>query len=232
MGGTVLWDFDGTLAQRPGLWSQALVEVLDQHDPGHGLGRDDLRPALRDGFPWHRAEDPHPHLNDPEAWWREIGELLAGAYRSVGYDHDRAAELAGLARGCFLDPARWQVFDDTRPALERLRAHGWSHVIVSNHVPELAQLVEALDLADQVDGVVTSALVGYEKPRREIFEHALEVAGRPSRVWMVGDNPTADVAGAERLGIPAVLVRREGEVQRQAADLLDAAEILVRAEPG
>ncbi|WP_443044957.1 HAD hydrolase-like protein [Streptomyces sp. NBC_00343] len=35
---------------------------------------------------------------------------------------------------------------------------------------------------------------------------ALDRAGSPGRVWMVGDNAVADVAGAQALGIPAILV--------------------------
>ncbi|MFI5884541.1 HAD hydrolase-like protein [Streptomyces sp. NPDC051554] len=34
----------------------------------------------------------------------------------------------------------------------------------------------------------------------------LDRAGSPERVWMVGDNPVADVAGAQALGIPGILV--------------------------
>jgi putative hydrolase of the HAD superfamily len=38
----VLWDFEGTLAARPGIWSKCLVDVLDEVAPGHGLTRDDV----------------------------------------------------------------------------------------------------------------------------------------------------------------------------------------------
>lgn len=220
-----MWDFDGTLAERPGLWSQTMVEVLNLEVSDHSVVRDDLRPALRDGFPWHRADQAHPELNDSDAWWQEVGRLLASAYRSVGYDKE-AERLARLVRERFLDPAAWQVFDDTRPALERLADQGWSHVIVSNHVPELADLVEALGLAPYFAHVVTSARVGYDKPHPAIFRHALEQAGHPERAWMIGDNPIADVAGAQAAGIPAVLVRRHADVDRQADDLLSAAEIV------
>lgn len=29
----VLWDFDGTLGYRPGMWSQALLDILREHIP-------------------------------------------------------------------------------------------------------------------------------------------------------------------------------------------------------
>jgi putative hydrolase of the HAD superfamily len=57
------------------------------------------------------------------------------------------------------------------------------------------------------DAIVTSAATGYEKPHPAMYAHARELAGDADVLWMVGDNPVADVEGARRAGIPAVLVR-------------------------
>ncbi len=80
-------------------------------------------------------------------------------------------------------------------------------VIVSNHVPELPALVSQLGLANHVDAVLTSAEHGYEKPHPGAFRIALRAAGAPTSVWMVGDNPIADIAGAAQVGVPGVLTR-------------------------
>jgi putative hydrolase of the HAD superfamily len=227
--GVILWDFDGTLAYRPGMWRGCLIEVLDEHAAGHGVDADQLRPFLRDGFPWHRPEVAHPELCQPDAWWRQIEVLLAGAYEGVGIGSDEARELAGRVRGRFVDASRgWRLFDDTLPALGRLRSEGWRHVVLSNHVPELPALADGLGLSPLIDEVHTSAVTGYEKPNRRAFELALESCGRPNEVWMVGDNPVADVAGAEAVGIPAILVRSEASgVPRHAPDLHEAASIIL-----
>jgi len=215
----ILWDFDGTLAWREGLWGSALMHALDECEPGHRVTRDDLRPHLRDGFPWHRPEQPHLELCDPEKWWGEIELLLALALEAAGIAAARSAELAKVARRAFIDPPTHRLFDDTRPVLEKLAHQGWRHVILSNHVPELDHIVKGIGIHSLFDVVLTSALLGYEKPHPEAFGLALEAAGRPEEVWMVGDNPEADVAGAERVGIPAILVRSEGEATRKADDL-------------
>lgn len=83
--GTVLWDFDGTLAIRPGLWSKTMVDVLDRHHPGHRLTREDFRPSVRGGFFWHRPDEPHLHLGEPDAWWAEVNKLLHAGYVAAGY---------------------------------------------------------------------------------------------------------------------------------------------------
>lgn len=225
----VMWDFDGTLAFREGAWGSALMRALDELAPGHSVARDDIRHYARDGFPWHYPERPHPHLNEPEAWWGEIEELMARAFEAVGYV-DRAAELAAAARDAFIDPATHIVYEDTVPALVKLTEHGWRHVILSNHVPELEQIVGGLGLAAHFEAVHTSALLGYDKPHAEAFRLALRQAGDPSQVWMVGDNPLADLGGALALGIPAILVRREFRYPRYSPDLKGAVDLILQSD--
>lgn len=50
----IFWDFDGTLAYRPGEWRGCLIEVLDEYEPRHGITSEAIRPHLQEGFPWHR----------------------------------------------------------------------------------------------------------------------------------------------------------------------------------
>jgi putative hydrolase of the HAD superfamily len=209
--GVVMWDFDGTLATRPGLWSTCVLEILDEHAPGHAASRDAVRAALRDGFPWHRSEEPHLELCEADAWWAALDPLLGRAFGVAGLEADRHVDLARALRARFVDGSvGWEVFADSRPALEATAEAGWRNVILSNHVPELEALVHALGLSDLVEHVFSSALIGYDKPHPEAFRHALRECGDPVRRWMVGDNPVADVAGARALGIPAVLIRTEG----------------------
>jgi putative hydrolase of the HAD superfamily len=214
----VLWDFDGTLAVRDGMWRGCLVEALDAVLPGHGVTADALKGRLAIGFPWHTPDVGHTHT--PDSWWAALAPSLARALVEVGVDGDTAARVAADARRCYVDPARWTVFPDVVPVFEALASY--RHVVVSNHVPELRGLVTALGLDAYVSAVVCSAEVGWEKPHPRIYAAARAAAGDPGEVWMVGDNVVADVHGAEAAGIPAVLVRAAdpGGV-RYAASLLD-----------
>jgi putative hydrolase of the HAD superfamily len=207
----VIWDFDGTLARRIGNWRGAMIEVLDEHHGPHRVTMEQLSPLIHNRFPWDQAEVEHHELSDdPDVWWAPMEAVLADAYRGVGHA-DRAEELAGHVRRRFVDHRySWEVFADTVPALERLSAEGWEHVVLSNHVPELPLLISGLGLEGRFRAVITSALIGYEKPHPEAFRLALEAAGHPEQVWMVGDNPVADVQGAEAVGIPALRVRTGG----------------------
>lgn len=205
----MLWDFDGTLGQRrTGRWGACLLELLDRELPGHQVTREALSSHLHSGFPWHDHHLEHPQLCEPTRWWQHINGILAGALVRTGVPTPVAHRVVTTGfRDLYLRADDWELFPDSRAALVTVRAAGGCNVIVSNHVPELADLVRALGVADLVDAVISSAIVGAEKPHPAIFGAALHGVGSPDVVWMVGDNPVADIAGAARLGIPGVLVR-------------------------
>ncbi|HEY2353952.1 MAG TPA: HAD family hydrolase [Gaiellaceae bacterium] len=225
----LIWDFDGTLAHRRGEtgWSLLLEEALDAEEPGHGHTAEVMRPYLRDGFPWHRPDEPHLELcGDADAWWDSVLPRLALAYEACGYPPARALELAAAARRLYVDPAGWSLFEDTVPALERLGEDGWTHAILSNHVPELGAIVAGLGLDRYVAAVSCSADTGYEKPHPLAYASVLD-GFDPTEVWMIGDNVVADVLGAEAIGIPAVLVRRsDPRAARFSATLAGVDEFL------
>jgi putative hydrolase of the HAD superfamily len=202
--------------------------VLDEHAPGHGVSIERLRAALRGGFPWHAWEQAHPQLSEPGRWWELVERRVAAAFEEVWAGGD-AAGMASALRERYLDvTVAWQLFEDTEPALRSLSERGWRHVVLSNHVPELGRLIDGLGLAPHLDEVFSSALTGYEKPHPEAFRMALAACGNPRQAWMVGDNPHADVEGAEGVGLPAILVRVKGRA-RHSADGLDGAAAVILA---
>lgn len=173
------------------------------------------------GFPWLEPEIPHPHLDTPGRWWVALEQTFVRAYQGIGIPEDLARALAPKVRGTYLDLPRWRRFDDVFPTLEALAADGWRHVILSNHVPELPDIVQAVGLSVYFERIFNSADLGYEKPHPRIFDAVLTAAGDGAhRLWMIGDSYRADVRGAEAAGIPAILVRRSHpEAARFAAKL-------------
>lgn len=230
--GVILWDFDGTLGERPGGWSGLLVEALDAALPAHGFTADDFHPHLRNGFPWQDWRSPHPGWKTAEAWWDNLHPVLTNAYVSVGLEPGLASTLAEAARQRYPDPSRFVLYDDTLPTLRRLTDDGWRHAILSNHVPELAEIIARTALADLVGWVASSGVCGFEKPHPEAYPHARAVIGEPI-AWMVGDNPECDVEGARRAGLRAILVRQDdGQTWPFASDLVSAAEIILSEGAG
>ncbi len=69
-------------------------------------------------------------------------------------------------------------------------------------------VIQALGFNSLVSTVVVSEEVGFRKPQREIFEIALaSIACNPEEAIMVGDDPVADIEGAQRAGIFPIAFR-------------------------
>ena len=227
----LIWDFDGTLAHRPGLWGATLAQVAQCALPGCGITEADVRPYLRAGFPWHQPDQPHPRKLSADEWWEALVPLFETAYaQGGGLAAAEARELSRRVRAHYLDVAYWHVFEDSLPALEGLRSQGWRHVLLSNHVPELAGLLDALGLLGYMDRIYNSAETGFEKPHPQAFRNVIEALPRGADVWMIGDSFHADFSGARAAGIRAVLVRNPRPACEPYCDGLDSLPgILVRS---
>lgn len=209
MAAYLIWDFDGTLAHREGMWSGAVLEALEAEAPGHGVTAERIRPFLQSGFPWHEPEITRQANIHPDEWWKALDAVLLKAYcEGAGVDNERARHLCTKAREAYVNPARWVLFDDVLPCLITLSGKGWRHVILSNHVPELRQIIQALGIAPHFEAVFNSAETGVEKPNPRAFQNVLASLGETRTVWVIGDSLAADVNGAQAVGLRAVLVRK------------------------
>jgi len=219
--GTIWWDFDGTLVSRPSMWTEAASRIVRTVAPELEYSHASLARALDDGMPWHRPDWSHPELTTADQWWQCVFRRYVEVFREFGLAEAATPEALDAIRRDILTAERYSVYEDVEGVLSRLGDAGWRQVIVSNHIPELPQLVEGLGLARHFTAVVTSGIVGYEKPHEQMFEaaRAHTTPGKP--VWMIGDNLVSDCLAVARLGVQAILVRLPADppYERQAQDL-------------
>ena len=175
---------------------------------GMGLVRVTAREA------WRRAQDEGREADDCR-----VRPLIGRLSRVFGLSEQELddAQRDALCRA-FLAPifALGQVYDDVPDTLAALRARGVRTAIVSNTPwgsPAYLwhEEVARLGLADMVDAVVFCGDVGWRKPARPIFGHALALLGlRAEDCVFAGDDSRWDVAGPLAVGMKAVLVDRAG----------------------
>jgi putative hydrolase of the HAD superfamily len=212
------------------MWSGTLVEVLKREIPGHPVTLQDIRPWMQTGFPWNHAEDPHSPLRSADEWWEDRLPMFENAFqRGAGLSPEIARKLARLVRAAYLHPDAWRLFDDALPCLHTLRSDGWRHVILSNHVPELSTLIEALGLTRLIDQVFNSAETGFEKPHPEAFRMVLNSIQDATEIWMVGDSVSADIHGARSAGLPCILVRSQHSQATHCCETLAEIPTILRS---
>lgn len=193
----IFWDFDGTLTVSNHLWSRCLHQALGPLAGRLGITREMLSPLLGRGFPWTPEGDPSLK---GDAWWPAMVPVFAEACRQAGVPALPAEESAWQMRELVLRRENYQVRPDAAATLAVCAYKGWKNYILSNNFPELEQVTEALGLRRFFAGIVNSGQVGLCKPDERMFRRAELAAGFPSLIWMVGDNPAADIAGARQAG--------------------------------
>ena len=105
----------------------------------------------------------------------------------------------------------YQPFDEVVPTLVRLREAGVKRAIISNADADVTATCTRLAFAHEMDAIITSALVGWEKPDPRTFFAALEhpaIQVEPRFAIHVGDQPKSDVVGAIGIGMRAALIDR------------------------
>ncbi len=234
---TLFWDFHGTLIKPGSIWSWNLLQAALTVQPDCGLTLADIRRHLdNDGFPWNHPERTYLAITQPDDWWLHVARLFVNTYRRCGLADHLINQIVPLVRGRILDPANYELFDGAVQVLAELKQSGWQHILVSNNFPELADICQAIGIGQFFTASIVSALVGYDKPRAEIYQLAREAAGHPATCFMIGDNPVADIIGAQAVGIPGILVncrQPEDDVARPAAvrcaDLPEVRDWLMRS---
>jgi putative hydrolase of the HAD superfamily len=210
----VLFDFEGTLAYYSPSHLTLYVRAAAEH--GVVVTEEALATTVESAWgPWetplgveHRRES-----RNERAYARLRARLHRARYEAAGAIGAAAALDAASARLVELesDAANVALYDETLPALERLRAAGVVCYVVSNHVWRLAQMIAELGIAPYINAVISSARVGVRKPHPVIFEAAVAATGAArEEVLFVGDSMSADVLGARAAGMRAVLLDRAG----------------------
>lgn len=218
-GPVLLWDFDGTLGTRNGIWGTA-IQAAASEAGYRDIPLDRIRSGLKSGFPWHTPEVGHAYQSAHD-WWCALYPVIESAALGAGVRAADAHAVARATRHHFLDPSTWQLYDDSISALSLAEDLGWRNAIVSNHVPELQEIMDGLGIARWFERIFTSAAVGWEKPNRRAFEHARIELGSPLHLAMIGDSVVADFEGARAVGLPAIHIQRKTDNQHVLCDAVE-----------
>jgi len=201
------------------MWSGALASLANRFDPVNIYTIDAFQPALQSGFPWHSPDIKYGQRT-PDQWWSDIQPVFHNSFLLAGVSPKLALQLSRSVRYEYTKREHWNVYDDVHDALSYFASEGWRQCILSNHIPELANLVSDLGLDKYFERVFSSANIGYEKPHLGFYEYAISRLPECEKFWMVGDNYKADISGAEAANVPAVLVRNSHHLARLQCDSL------------
>ena len=206
MNKALFWDFDGTLVYPDSRWPKMVHKSIT--DRGYAADFDEVRTFLRAGYTWHTPEVSYTDKTG-DGWWEMLDSHLSGLFTPLGMTAGETAEACSYLKAQALSPETYELYDDALPTLRRCLELGWKNYVISNNFPELEAVMRGMGIAEFFSGYTVSAMIGYEKPRPEIFLYALSGAGFPDKCWMIGDNPNADILGGRAAGMRTILVHRD-----------------------
>jgi putative hydrolase of the HAD superfamily len=205
--------YDTLIELNPPRW-----ERLARAAANHGIETDaiTLREADRIAEDYFTIENGSIPIRDRTPEEREMFrlELMRRWLEAADLPHD--AETVRDLRRAYIsefdevpDHFHYRLFDDVMPALRKLRKAGIKTALISNADKDVTVIAMHFDFATMMDLIVTSALVGYEKPDPRTFHAALEpLEIMPSQALHVGDQPKSDFVGARDVGMGAVVIDR------------------------
>jgi putative hydrolase of the HAD superfamily len=202
----IFLDLGDTLVRAHPSWAGVYRQGLSEW--GIDVPEDELEQALYEATQSDAWTFEGPFEATEEASYERIKRFDAVALARLGYSDLPDGAFRSI-EDAFERATSWHIFADVVPAIEALDASGLRLAVISNWLWGGPELLHSLELARHFQALIISARVGYQKPHRRIFEHALEVmAVAPERAIHVGDNYQADVVGARRVGITPVLIDR------------------------
>lgn len=218
----IFWDSDGTLLYGNESFRISLMRAFGEY--GYSLDEDIARTFMKSVCSWYMPEKNHSDKNGEE-WWEALLEEICLFCDARGVAKIDVQSISKTFRENVVK-YEYEAYSDAREVLHYFREKGFENYIISNNFPELMEVFKRVGLDEDISGYFFSASIGYEKPRKEIFEYAILNAGNPEIKYMIGDNPIADYQGGLNAGMIPVLVHNTVEGARCCEQLTDLMGII------
>lgn len=206
MNKVLFWDFDGTLVHSNSLWSGSIYKALKETVVDSKVTLEMIEPYTSTGFTWYTPENDYLKFVG-EYWWDYMNEYFKNIYVSLGFAEEIADVMSKKVREFIKEKENYILYEDTISVLEKVNSLNCKNIILSNNYPDLYDVLEKLQLAHYFDDFVISANVGYDKPRKEIFEYAKGLYPN-AEYYMIGDSIKADITGGKNAGMTTILVHK------------------------
>lgn len=221
----VTFDLYDTLVEAvPPRWDRFHAALLAS---GFDVAREDVVLADRDAENLYTIENGRRPIRDrseEEVQAFRLAQARA-SLEALGLPTDD--ETVANVQKRFLDETQnhggWQyrAFKEVSDVLDYLQRHHIKRAVISNADVDVTRFCLQMGFAPQMDIIITSALVGWEKPDSRTYFAALDPLGvPPERALHVGDQPLSDVVGARKIGMAAALIDRYGRFDQDEAEAL------------
>ena len=208
---TMLFDCWGTLINAPNLMRRdASAEFIHRAITANGYEID--LSTFRDAY----IEMARRQQEEAQKDFRELDyvQRIDSTLHAIGFQNPQRRVLAERAWSDYLAewPKQSALYEETEMLLSSIKGR-YRLGLVTNFSdgPTARRVFENFGFDVVFDSLVVSGEVGFRKPNRIIFERALsELGSKPWSTVMVGDTLEADIVGAKKMGMKAILIDADG----------------------
>ncbi|XP_054883625.1 haloacid dehalogenase-like hydrolase domain-containing protein 3 [Poeciliopsis prolifica] len=216
----VLWDIKDTLLKVRGSVGDHYSKEAGRW--GLSLHPEEINAAFRETYRRYSSRYPNYGVSQGQTgqtWW--IGVMRDTLAECKVNDPALLNTMATNLYQDFCNAEKWEVFPDSKTALEQCSSLGLKLGVVSNFDNRLETILRNCGLLSHFSFVVTSEAAGMGKPSPVIFNQALQKCGTSAdRVAHVGDHYVYDYLASRSVGIHGFLLDRddshkEGDVPQE-----------------
>ncbi|XP_018541264.1 haloacid dehalogenase-like hydrolase domain-containing protein 3 isoform X1 [Lates calcarifer] len=207
----VLWDVKDTLLKvRLSVGEQYCKE---SERMGLSLSPTEVDAAFRQAYQSYSRRYPNYGIAqglDGQSWW--MGVVRDTFSQCRVQDPALLNTMAHNLYHNFSNAENWEVFPDSKTALESCSSLGLNLGVVSNFDNRLEAILRVCGLLSHFSFLITSEEAGVAKPSPVIFNQALQRCGVPAAsVAHVGDHYVNDYLTSRAVGIHGLLLDRHNK---------------------
>lgn len=207
----VLWDVKDTLLKvRLSVGEQYCKEAERM---GLSLSPVEVNSAFRQAYRSHSSQYPNYGIAqglNGQSWWMSV---VKDTFSLCGVqDPTLRHTMANNLYQNFCNTENWEVFEDSKKALEGCSSLRLKLGVVSNFDRRLEAILKACGLLSHFSFLITSEDAGVAKPSPIIFHQALQKCGvAAAEVAHVGDHYINDYLTSRSVGIHGFLLDRNNK---------------------
>lgn len=199
----ILWDVDGTLMDFKRSEHESLKKALKALGYNASEADIELYSAINDSC-WKRYENGEMTYDD--IFYNRFAEFFSKI--GISADIKKANEIYRNNLG--------EIFFLNEHALDiclSLKGKVRQYIVTNGYAKTQEKKITASGLADAVDGIFISGLIGCPKPEKKFFDICFEKIGNvdPKRTIIIGDSLSSDMKGGENAGILTCWYNPSGE---------------------
>ncbi|KAM9859658.1 haloacid dehalogenase-like hydrolase domain-containing protein 3 [Aulostomus maculatus] len=207
----VLWDVKDTLLKvRASVGEQYCKEAERM---GLSVSPVEVDTAFHQVYKRYSSRYPNYGISqgmDGQSWWTGVVRDTFSLCRV--HDPVLLNTMAHNLYHNFYNAENWEVFPDSKTALEDCSSLGLKLGVVSNFDSRLEAILRVCGLLPHFSFLITSELAGVAKPNTAIFDQALQQCGVPAAsVVYIGDNYVNDYLTPRSMGIHGILLDRKNK---------------------